>query len=47
VIPRIREVVAHAKLTVLDEPPAVGHFPQVEAPELVGPFLSRRLGDTP
>ncbi|MFB7291627.1 alpha/beta fold hydrolase [Actinacidiphila glaucinigra] len=43
VLPRIREVVPQAKLTVLDEVPAVGHFPQVEAPELVGPLLVRRL----
>ncbi|MET9122225.1 alpha/beta hydrolase [Streptomyces sp. NPDC004528] len=40
VIPRIREAVPHATLTVLDGQPAVGHFPQVEAPEIVGPLLA-------
>ncbi|MFF3559168.1 alpha/beta fold hydrolase [Streptomyces sp. NPDC002574] len=44
VIPRIREVVPHAALTVLDKAPAVGHFPQVEAPEVVGPLLADSLG---
>lgn len=44
VLPRIREVVPQAKPAVLDEAPAMGHFPQVEAPEHVGPLLIRRLG---
>ncbi|MFJ4849558.1 MULTISPECIES: alpha/beta fold hydrolase [unclassified Streptomyces] len=45
VIPRIREVAPHAALTVLDKAPAVGHFPQVEAPGIVGPLLADWLGD--
>jgi pimeloyl-ACP methyl ester carboxylesterase len=36
---RIAERLPHASLHVLDEPPPVGHYPQVEAPELVGPLL--------
>ncbi|MEU6401514.1 alpha/beta fold hydrolase [Streptomyces sp. NPDC046985] len=40
VIPRIRETVPDAKVTVLSGPPAIGHFPQVEAPDMVGPLLS-------
>ncbi|MFJ2395556.1 alpha/beta fold hydrolase [Streptomyces sp. NPDC087843] len=46
VIPRIREAVPHAELTVLSGPPAVGHFPQVEAPEVVGPLLTEWLADS-
>ena len=38
--PRIREVAPGAEVVVLDEPPAVGHYPQVEAPEVVGPLIS-------
>ncbi|WP_405827389.1 alpha/beta fold hydrolase [Streptomyces sp. NBC_01176] len=45
-IPRIREAVPHAELTVLSGPPAVGHFPQVEAPEVVGPLLTEWLADS-
>lgn len=40
VVPRIREVAPGAEVVVLDEPPAVGHYPQVEAPELVGPLIA-------
>ncbi|MFD8034457.1 alpha/beta fold hydrolase [Streptomyces sp. NPDC059717] len=40
VIPRIREAVPEARLAVLDQEPAVGHFPQVESPERVGPLLT-------
>jgi len=40
VVPRIREVAPGAQVVVLDEPPAVGHYPQVEAPEVVGPLLA-------
>jgi hypothetical protein len=28
---------------VLDDPPPVGHLPEVEAPELVGPLLVEHL----
>ncbi|MER7679039.1 alpha/beta hydrolase [Streptomyces sp. NPDC096934] len=47
VVPRIRETVPHGELTVLSGPPAVGHFPQVEAPEVVGPLLTGWLRATP
>lgn len=40
VLPRIRQVVPDATVVVLDEQPAVGHYPQVEAPEIVGPLLA-------
>jgi pimeloyl-ACP methyl ester carboxylesterase len=40
VVPRIREVAPGAEVVVLDESPAVGHYPQVEAPEIVGPLLA-------
>jgi pimeloyl-ACP methyl ester carboxylesterase len=47
VLPRIRETAPGAKVTVLDgvldQKPAVGHYPQVEAPELVGPLLAEFL----
>lgn len=36
---RIAQRLPNATLHVLDEEPAVGHYPQVEAPELVGPLL--------
>ncbi len=39
VLPRIREVVPAASITVLGGPDPVGHYPQVEAPEIVGPLL--------
>jgi pimeloyl-ACP methyl ester carboxylesterase len=39
VVPRLRERLPHATITVLDDPPPVGHYPQVEAPELVAPLL--------
>lgn len=39
VLPRIREKVPSASINVLDSSPPVGHFPEVEAPELVGPLL--------
>jgi len=40
---RIAQRLPHAALHVLDDPPAVGHYPQVEAPELVGPLLVAAL----
>jgi pimeloyl-ACP methyl ester carboxylesterase len=43
VLPRIREKAQSASINVLDNPPPVGHFPQVEAPELVGPLLVKHL----
>jgi pimeloyl-ACP methyl ester carboxylesterase len=36
---RIAARLPHARLSLLDQPPPVGHYPQVEAPELVGPLL--------
>lgn len=39
VVPRIRELVPQATVSVLDGPPAVGHYPQLEAPDLVAPLL--------
>jgi pimeloyl-ACP methyl ester carboxylesterase len=43
VLPRIRESIPSASIIVLDGPPPVGHFPEVEAPELVGPLLVKHL----
>jgi pimeloyl-ACP methyl ester carboxylesterase len=43
VLPRIRDKVPSASINVLDNPPPVGHFPEVEAPELVGPLLVKHL----
>jgi pimeloyl-ACP methyl ester carboxylesterase len=43
VLPRIREKAQSASIYVLDNPPPVGHFPEVEAPELVGPLLIKHL----
>ena len=43
VLPRIRQVAPRASVTVLDQAPAVGHYPQVEAPEIVGPLLAEFL----
>ena len=43
VLPRIRDKAPSASINVLDNPPPVGHFPQVEAPELVGPLLIKHL----
>ena len=43
VLPRIREKAPSASINVLDYPPPVGHFPEVEAPELVGPLLIKHL----
>jgi pimeloyl-ACP methyl ester carboxylesterase len=44
VIPRIRERLPRAQVTVLDEAPATGHYPQVENPEgvlaVLLPFLT-------
>jgi len=45
VLPRIRETAPDATVTVLDDDPAVGHYPQLEAPELVGPRLAEFLID--
>jgi pimeloyl-ACP methyl ester carboxylesterase len=39
VLPRIRELAPNAQVTVLDDGQPVGHYPQLEAPELVGPLL--------
>jgi pimeloyl-ACP methyl ester carboxylesterase len=46
VLPRIREKAPSASINVLDNPPPVGHLPQVEAPELVGPLLIKHLQTT-
>jgi pimeloyl-ACP methyl ester carboxylesterase len=43
VLPRIRDKAPSASINVLDGPPPVGHFPEVEAPELVGPLLIKHL----
>jgi pimeloyl-ACP methyl ester carboxylesterase len=43
VLPRLREKAPSASINVLDNPPPVGHFPEVEAPELVGPLLVKHL----
>jgi pimeloyl-ACP methyl ester carboxylesterase len=43
VLPRIREKAPSATVNVLADPPAVGHFPEVEAPELVGTLLIKHL----
>jgi pimeloyl-ACP methyl ester carboxylesterase len=43
VLPRIRDKVPSASINVLDDPPPVGHFPEVEAPELVAPLLIKHL----
>jgi hypothetical protein len=43
VLPRIREKAQSATINVLDASPPVGHFPQVEALELVGPLLVKHL----
>jgi pimeloyl-ACP methyl ester carboxylesterase len=43
VLPRIRAKVPFASINVLDNPPPVGHFPEVEAPELVGALLIKHL----
>jgi len=43
VLPCIRDKVPFASINVLDNPPPVGHFPEVEAPELVGPLLVKHL----
>lgn len=43
VLPRIRDKAPAASINVLDNPPPVGHFPQVEAPELVGPLLIKHF----
>ncbi|MEV6218239.1 alpha/beta hydrolase [Nocardia sp. NPDC051833] len=39
VLARLRDRVPGAEFTVLDTPPAVGHYPQVEAPDEVGAAL--------
>ncbi|WP_232248555.1 alpha/beta fold hydrolase [Streptacidiphilus rugosus] len=39
VLARIRERMPHAAIDELSEPPAVGHYPQVEAPEAVAGHL--------
>jgi pimeloyl-ACP methyl ester carboxylesterase len=40
VLPRVRERLPHAKVVVLDEPPATGHYPQVENPAAVAAALT-------
>ncbi|MGW5313340.1 alpha/beta fold hydrolase [Nocardia thailandica] len=47
VLPRLRERLPGADITVLDTPPAVGHYPQVEAPDEVGPALADFLTSSP
>jgi pimeloyl-ACP methyl ester carboxylesterase len=46
VLPRIRDKAPLASIIVLDNPPPVGHFPQVEAPRLVGSLLVEHLSQT-
>ncbi|WP_256105992.1 alpha/beta fold hydrolase [Streptomyces sp. ODS05-4] len=43
VLPRLRERMPHAVVHELSGPPAVGHYPQVEAPEEVGRVLAAFL----
>jgi pimeloyl-ACP methyl ester carboxylesterase len=43
VLLRIRDKAPLANIIVLDNPPPVGHFPQVEAPKLVGSLLFNHL----
>jgi pimeloyl-ACP methyl ester carboxylesterase len=43
VLPRIRDKAPLASIIVLDNPPPAGHFPQVEAPKLVGSLLFKHL----
>ena len=45
VLPRIRDKAPLASIVVLDNPPPIGHFPQVEAPKLVGSLLVKHLQD--
>ncbi len=40
VLPRLRERLPAAQFVVLDEPPATGHYPQVENPDVVGAALA-------
>ncbi|WP_328396462.1 alpha/beta hydrolase [Streptomyces sp. NBC_00390] len=43
VLARVRERMPHAVVAELAGPPAVGHYPQIEAPEEVGPLLGTFL----
>ncbi|MFJ4655517.1 alpha/beta fold hydrolase [Nocardia sp. NPDC088792] len=43
VLPRLRERLPHARLVVLDESPATGHYPQVENPGAVAAALTEFL----
>ncbi len=43
VLPRLRERLPAAKFVVLDEPPATGHYPQLENPDAVGAALASFL----
>ncbi|MFF0632898.1 alpha/beta fold hydrolase [Nocardia sp. NPDC004151] len=43
VLPRLRERLPHATITVLDEPPATGHYPQLENPDAVAAALTEFL----
>jgi len=36
----VRGIVPAAEYLILDTPPPVGHYPQVEAPEIVGPIMA-------
>ncbi|MFI5779147.1 alpha/beta fold hydrolase [Nocardia sp. NPDC051570] len=42
---RLRERLPAARFVVLDEPPVVGHWPQLEDPGVVGPALAEFLRD--
>ncbi|MCM6778172.1 alpha/beta hydrolase [Nocardia sp. CDC159] len=44
-LPRLRERFAHARFVVLDEPPAVGHWPQLEHPDAVAAALAGFLAE--
>lgn len=46
VLPRLRERLPNARFTVLDEPPATGHWPQLENPTAVADALVRFLVPT-
>jgi len=44
VLPTLRERLPNARLVVLDDPPATGHYPQVENPLVIGRELAGFLG---
>jgi pimeloyl-ACP methyl ester carboxylesterase len=43
VLPRVRERLPNARIVVLDEDPATGHYPQVENPVAVAAALTTFL----